>query len=177
MDTDVLKVFAATYVKESDIDFNDKLYLVNFIKEAEKDAVLSLLANGTPDVITESEIPLDHVERWIESLVEDRVPAYGKGREWRPVGQPDPNYSSNMDSAYQMAKTAKEAGKGKGAAIAIGAAAIAAAGALAYKRFFSKAAKACKGKPDRSACVAKYKAGAQKAKAAVIAAKKKAKGK
>jgi hypothetical protein len=50
---------------------------------------------------------------------------------------------------------------------AVAAAAALTAGVMAYRRFFSKAAQACKTNPDRKACLAQYK---MKAKQAQIAA-------
>ncbi len=44
-------------------------------------------------------------------------------------------------------------------------------GAMAYKRFFSKAAKACKGSPDRKLCVLRYKVKAKEAQMKTIKSK------
>ena len=140
MDTDVIKVFAATYVKESNISYEDKLYLVNFIKEAEKDQVLSLLTHGTPDVVTESECSLEYVEQWIDSLISEK-----RGREWHE--------SSDLPNITFKGRSSTE---GKLAVAAVVALAVAAA-YLAYMAFLSKAGRACKGRPDRNNCIAQYK--------------------
>jgi len=44
-------------------------------------------------------------------------------------------------------------------------------GHMAYKRFFTKAAKACKGVPDRSMCIRRYKIGAKGAQIKVLQSK------
>ena len=44
-------------------------------------------------------------------------------------------------------------------------------GAMAYKRFFAKAAKACKGVPDRSMCIRRYKIGAKGAQTRTLKSK------
>jgi hypothetical protein len=71
------------------------------------------------------------------------------------------------DAAKQVGKGAKALATSPGgkavAAVAV-AAAAAAAGIKAYQRFFSQAAKACKGAADRSACLSKYRKTAQQAK-------------
>jgi hypothetical protein len=59
---------------------------------------------------------------------------------------------------------------GKGIGIALAIAAATAASYAAYKRFFSKAAKACKDAPDRKACLQKYKKQAAMAKAQALQA-------
>ena len=44
-------------------------------------------------------------------------------------------------------------------------------GGMAYKRFFSKAAKACKGTADRKVCIRRYQVGAKQAQAKTLASK------
>lgn len=55
---------------------------------------------------------------------------------------------------------------------AVAAAAAIAAGVMAYRRFFSKAAQACKGAADRSSCLQQYKVKAKQAQISAINAGK-----
>lgn len=100
--------------------------------------------------------------------------------------------AGETDVGKTVSKAAGEVGKkasdvaqlaaqnpGASAAIAAGAIAAIAAGVAAYKKFFSQAAKACKGKSgdDRKACIKSFKAkGLQAAKAKVSAGMGKCKG-
>lgn len=68
-------------------------------------------------------------------------------------------------AAGKAADFAKDQPGAVGAAVA--AAAALTAGVMAYRKFFSKAAKACSGAPDKKACLAQYK---MKAKQAQISA-------
>jgi hypothetical protein len=59
---------------------------------------------------------------------------------------------------------------GKGVGIALAVAAATAASYVAYKKFFSAGAKACKAAPDKKACLQQYKKKAAMAKAAALQA-------
>jgi hypothetical protein len=86
-----------------------------------------------------------------------------------------------VGSAYAKGKAAAGQGAGavkkfagtktgKGIGIALAVAAATAAAYAAYKRFFSKAAKECKGAADRSACIKNFKKKAAMAKAQALQA-------
>jgi len=79
-----------------------------------------------------------------------------------------------MGAKYQAGKEAvkKFAGSktGKGVGIALAIAAATAASYVAYKKFFSAGAKACKAAPDKKACLQQYKKKAAMAKAAALQA-------
>jgi len=129
MDRDVLQVFAATYVAESDnIKINDKLSLIDFIKE------------------------LLQTENYIESLIEQ-----GRDGTWK-FNVSGPKYLDTI-SKIETGVTA-----------AIGAAAIITGAHMVYKRFFSKAARACKGKSEgeRKTCVYTFKNNAMKAQISAL---------
>jgi hypothetical protein len=149
MTKDVLKVFAATYVSESEINEDEKLELIQFISEASKDEILSLLSNGSMNPFLIEIIDprqLVETELYIEGLVEE-------------VQYPLVPYKGTLPATIPQ-------GKGKTGAViaaAAAAAAVIAMGYATYKRFFSKAAKACKGSEDRKACLKKFKVNAIKA--------------
>lgn len=89
--------------------------------------------------------------------------AYEKGSQMAKAG---------AEKVSQAASKAAELAKAHpGLAAAAAAAAVAAAGFLVYKRFFSKAAKACKGSPDRKACIQDFKQKARNAQAAALRSK------
>ena len=55
MDTDVLRIFTANYITESDINFKHKMELLEFVKVAEKEEILNLLVFGKPtEVVSEN---------------------------------------------------------------------------------------------------------------------------
>ena len=55
---------------------------------------------------------------------------------------------------------------------AVAAAAALTAGVMAYRKFFSKAAQACKSAPDKAACLGQYKMKAKQAQISALAAGK-----
>jgi len=78
------------------------------------------------------------------------------------------------DAVAGAASKAAEFAQGHGGMIGAAAAAAAAltAGVMAYRRFFSKAAQACKTAPDRAACLSQYKMKAKQAQIATVNAGK-----
>ena len=69
MELDVLKIYAGSYVSELDIDLEDKLTLINFIKEADEYDIMAVLTDGElPDEWDEDY--LAHLEGQMEVLDE-----------------------------------------------------------------------------------------------------------
>jgi len=169
MDLQTLKLFSGHYVNESDnLTSSEKLHLIGFIREADKNEVLSLLVTGrVDDVLTEQE-NLNETELFIENLLE--IPKLTKPVYKVPKGHA--RYGPMGTSVPSYVKTGPT-GAGKATA-AVAAAAVAAAiitaGVLAYKRFFSKAAKACKGKSggERKTCLQTFKNNAVIAQMSVL---------
>jgi hypothetical protein len=158
MEKDVLKVFASTYVTESDLTVDQKVELINFIRVAEKDDILALLVTGSP-VLTES-ASVDNLvktELFIESVIDE----YSN------------SFAHNYDDYGRQIGKMQLTGKGKVAA-SIAAATVAAAAVAGaykiYKNYFSKAARACKGKEGdaKQACMKKFKADAVKAEISAL---------
>jgi len=58
MDTDVLRIFTANYVAENDIEPEEKLELLEFVKVAERDDLLSFLTFGEPTEVIEENLEL-----------------------------------------------------------------------------------------------------------------------
>jgi ElaB/YqjD/DUF883 family membrane-anchored ribosome-binding protein len=93
-------------------------------------------------------------------------------------------YSAASQKAQEVGTQAQQTGQqalqyaqqnpGQAAAIAAGGAAAITAGVLAYKRFFSKAARACSGMSgaQKTQCMGKYKVQAKKAEIATLNSKK-----
>jgi len=165
MDRDVLQVFAAVYVAESDnIIKENKLKLVSFIKGANKPQILSLLTTGVmteSNRVSESEASLNRMETFIENLVyEAKVKVGSTGVSPKQYYKQFAGQKLNVP----MSKT------GKGITIAAIVAAATAGAYLLYKRFLSKGAKACKGSADRAACLKKFKLDGLRAQAVKLKA-------
>jgi len=72
MDTQTLRVFSANYVAESDINLEDKLDLLGFIKIAERDELLTLLSFGEiTEVTTENIKVISEFEDDIDRIILD----------------------------------------------------------------------------------------------------------
>jgi len=164
MDRDVLQVFAGTYVAESDIDVKLKLHLINFIKEADEYEIIKLLKTGDLSDVQENEKE-DLMTEYNSSFIgiylnEAKVKMGATG------SSPKDYYKQfqGINIKVPMSNTSK----GLAAAAAV---ALVVAGAYAiYKRYFSKAAKACKGKSgsERSVCIKKFKIDAIKAQISAL---------
>jgi len=168
MERDVLQVFASVYVTESEMSVRDKVELINFIRVSEKDDILLLLATGRPNNILKEDISvLIETEIFIESLVLQELPF----TKQVPTGKLKNIFTGpfGTSSSTPVTKT-KLTGAGKGVLAAVVVAAIAAGAYMIYKRYFSKAAKACKGKSgdERSACIKQFKRQALQAQIAAL---------
>jgi hypothetical protein len=179
----ILKVFAATYVAESDLSVEDKMWLIDFIKEGERNDVLDIIegeyqlpqiteyeAEMLNEYISEAEPPpkkKGNPLRIRSNLGTSKViSAVQKKREIEKLARRlVPDASKESVKAVKRAtkpyrkEVWKAAGKagGKIATVAGGAALVAAGAHSLYQKYMSKAAKACRGKPDREMCMAKYK--------------------
>jgi len=151
MNTKDLKIFAMYYVMEhDDLLKEEKLGLIEFIKEASEDQVKFLLITG--------EVMPKLVQEDIDALKEAPL----GGQAWKAFG------STSMFK--DPVKATYKAGQTSGATHAVVVAAALFAGAKAYKRFLSKAARACKekGGVDKTRCMQKFKLDAKKAKIAAM---------
>jgi len=178
-----LKVFAATYVAESDLASEDKLWLIDFIKEGEYNDVLDIIegeykAPQISDYVAEQLnyiLEADPPPRTIPNKKRVQSPgwgwgAYSKARKTRKKVEknvrkymPDASKESVKGAKHfvrplrkiERVALGKAAGKTGGAAAGV---ALAAAGAHSlYQKYMSKAAKACKGKPNREVCMANFR--------------------
>lgn len=170
-----LKVFSLFYVNDHEnLTKDNKLYFVNFIKEADEFELMNLLVTGKAKKINEDEAiyalesffnsPVPYLlEAGPGDLARKGLELYGKA-VWK-AGQKlagGPTFSIgpidvwNADKLDTAAKYANALGAG-GLALAAGAvvAAISYLGYKVYKNTFSQAAKKCKGTkgPEKKACM------------------------
>lgn len=177
MKLQILRYFSSVFVEESDASEKDKLFLINKIRESEKDEILDFLFTGTfnEQVIVESEKLFD-MENFIESLISeasinistdfDFGKAKGYGKKAKDFGTKAAKDIKGKVQPYSgMAKKAGVAA----AAVAV-AAAIITASSLAYKKYFSKASRACKGKSgeEKNKCMKMQRGNALKAQMATL---------
>jgi hypothetical protein len=177
---EVLKTYAIFYVAENDeFDAKKKLDMLTFIESADASMIEDLYENG------EIKAPSDY----ISSDDELATKVFEEGLALMEKGLLNEE-SASVTAGKEMVKTAKDywatkAGQAgeklhqaaqhmpggvaglQAVPAAVAAAAAITAGVLAYRKYFSKAAKACKGAPDKSDCMAKFK---EKAKAAKVQA-------
>lgn len=187
-----LKVYAATYVAESDISVNDKMWLIDFIKEGETRDVLDIL-EGEYQLPQITEYEAEMLNTYILEVTPPRVPKKGgKPLRIRPnLGTSkvistvqkkraaEKGFRKLMpDASKESVKAAKHAVKPYGrdilkavgksglkiGTVAGGIALAAAGGHSLYQKYMSKASKACKGKPNVEVCMAKYRKKAQGSK-------------
>lgn len=166
MDLDILKVYASTYISESDIPFDEKIDLINFVKIAEKEEVLSLLATGSP-ILTENETLLQYTEMVIDEGISDRIAGKRAHNVMIKSMQKGDNFGKTIGKGLRSFDRTK---KGVQVAGAVGVAAIIAAAYAVYKRFLSQAATACGGKSggEKTACMNAYKKKAYQAQIAQL---------
>lgn len=180
-----LKVFAATYVAESDLSVKDKMWLIDFIKEGERNDVLDII-EGEYQLPQITEYEAEMLNEYISEAKPPPIPKKGE----KPLRIRKNLGTSKVISAVQKKRAAekgfrklmpdaskgsvkaakhavkpyardvwKAAGKagGKITTVAGGVALAAAGGHALYQKYMSKASKACKGKPDREMCMTKYR--------------------
>ena len=110
MERDVIQVFASTYVAESDIDIEEKLRLIDYIKEADEFEIMHLISTG--DVLAEDEY-ID--EEYAVSLAE----SYYVNLE--PLFEKKASKSQHYKTVLaRKAKAAKKAAAAAGTAVAAG---------------------------------------------------------
>ncbi|MHA1623475.1 MAG: hypothetical protein ACTSVO_15235 [Candidatus Heimdallarchaeaceae archaeon] len=185
-----LKIFAATYVSECDLSSEDKIELIDLIKEGEYNDVLDIIEGEykAPQIS-------DYVAEELNYILEAKPPPrnipnkekvrsrgwgirdYGAAKRKRKGTEkavrkymPDASKKSVKGAKHfvkplkriERVALGKSLTKTGGAAAGI---ALAAAGAQAvYKNYMSKAARVCKGKANKEICMANFrkKAGASK---------------
>jgi len=91
------------------------------------------------------------------------------GHALEPVGRVQ-KAGQAVGKAKDAVKTFAGSKTGKGIGIALAVAAATAASYVAYKKYFSAGAKACKAAPDKKACLQQYKKKAAMAKASALQA-------
>jgi hypothetical protein len=132
-----IKIFAVYYINEQEnLTKVDKKILVDFVKNANKNQVLKLLQTGT----------MLHEANWAAE-----IPERAKGL---------------FDFEKTTTDLARQSGSVEGMAIAAVIAGILSTAYLVYKRYLSKAAKACKDYKgvQRKECIAKFERMAIQAK-------------
>jgi hypothetical protein len=170
MDITDIKIMTFGYILEQEkLTKNEKLQLLDFIKESTDIQLLNLLETGR--MKTEKEILKEVKADWSD---------IGKHltRAGQNLSKRGEDLVSNIPGGGNIEHAATHAYKALGPTGTAGVAALTAvaitAGVLAYKRFFSKAARACKdlGGTSKTACMNKYKAQGKKAEIATLNSKK-----
>jgi len=129
METNVLRVFTGHYVLESDIDSEDKLDLLKFVKVAERDELLAFLGTGEPvEVTTEHENLITETELYVIDLLSEgfgdtlkKASGYTKYASGKSLSKGRDLYGSKTRGLKKM-----KAGKKHMAVAAAGTAAVAA---------------------------------------------------
>jgi succinate dehydrogenase/fumarate reductase flavoprotein subunit len=191
MDLLETKILTFGYISgKENLTNQEKIQLLDFVKEASEIQTLNLLATGK--MKTEKEILKQGQHISVETVkeqLESQLSVLLEGvTEWPSTKSPSgsayttgPGYKAPKGLSLPSAKESPPgsayaagglSGMEIGAAVALGAAAIT-AGVLAYKRFFSKAAKACKDKSgaEKTSCMKSYKAQGKQAELGVLTAK------
>jgi hypothetical protein len=182
-----LKIYAATYVTESDLPAKDKLWLIDFIREGEHGDILNIL-EGEYKLPQITEYEAEMLNTYILEVKPPPIPKKKPGAKPLRIR---PNLGTSKvisavqkkraaekgfrkvmpDASKESVKAAKHAVKPYGRdvlkavgksgvkiATKAGGIALAAAGAHSlYQKYMSKAARACKGKPNQAACMEKFK--------------------
>jgi hypothetical protein len=179
MDLDVLREFTSVFIYESNLDESDKTSLLENIEVATREEMLYFLANG--------DVPAGQIKEdlsRVEAMVEGLIVTEAKKKAPAKPGKFGKFVKSTQKSAKKVWAGAKEkAGAAKdtamkygkkgmkfakkhktGIAVGAGLAAAGAGGYMAYKNYFSAAAKACKDAPNKAQCMQQHKAKAQAAK-------------
>ena len=176
MDIDIIRLFGAAYIMESDISPEEKHKLIDYVKEADWDQILNLVFNGRPPdrklTINEQYILEAQAENYIYPMILKYLISE-KEKPWtKDAGQ---IYTQTKDWAKRQGKKgAKAYEKHKGTVLkhtkrvgyVILIAAVTAAAHRSYKMYLTKAARACKGKKgtDKRDCMVKFQKAAYQAK-------------
>jgi len=154
MNLNDLKLFSMFYTNEHEsLTKQQKLQIIDFIKEANEDQVYNLLITGKITSVKEA-----------EKIDPEMVKILKESSVWSSVGGISDYSGATPGQAFHQG-----VGQGAGAAFATSAI-VAGAAVLAvklYKRFLSKAAKACNRKTgtEKTLCMNIYKKKALQAKA------------
>lgn len=144
-----LKLFTLFYIDEHDrLTKEEKKYLYNFTESATKEQIIHLLMTGKP-VKKPSIKEVEYIASWSEV---SRTIAFGADSWERGIAH--------------GTRIGVQTGTHRGLAAAALVAAVLVIATKAYKRFMSKAAKACKTLKgiEKTNCMSKFKQQAQKAK-------------
>ena len=176
----VMKTYATFYVAENDdFDTKKKLDMLSFIESADDTMINDLFENGeipvpSDFISSDDELAQRLFDEGVKMMMSEESASVTAGKEmiktakdyWKPKA-----HKLAMKAGEKLTKAAENMPGGveglQAVPAAVAAAAALTAGVLAYKKYFSKAGKACKDAPDRKVCMAQYK---EKAKAAKIAA-------
>lgn len=113
METDVLRVFTANYIAESDIDGIDKLELLEFVKIADREDLFSFLAFGEPtEVTTENQDLIIETEEFVGEIIDEGAKDFLKKAKDYTKGAAS-KAKSAMKAAPGKAKSAMKAAPGK----------------------------------------------------------------
>jgi hypothetical protein len=169
-----IKYFASHYVSFKDnITENNKVILVKWIMEASDAEIKSLLIRG--DYIFHQE-SVEEFDKIIWFLNENFAIGVGDSKFWAGIVDVQ-KLKSAIEKAAEIAKEkgyaggkeagreiGREAGMVQGLATAAVAALVITVSYKAYKRFLSKASRACRGKKfaEKTSCMNKYKRDAMK---------------
>jgi len=167
----MLKVFAAEYINiQENLSNKDKISLLNFVKESNEEQVNCLLLTGHMVSIEESTQIFSNLNEYAYMNWTDTIRGIEDFDKAVAYLEKVVKYVSNQQAAGAERfgistglKAGQEVGLKQGIVAGVGASAIAAliifASIKAYKRFLSKAAKACKGKSgdEKTLCMKNYK--------------------
>ena len=180
---DLLEIKIMTFghiISQEKLTKVEKIQLLDFVKESTEIQLASLLETGRMKTQQEimKEQPGDAAGR--QKAAQDALARAKErwGQKWGEPGEGERTHIAQGPAAGpSIADKATSAlksipGGPNVAYAALGAAAIT-AGVLAYKRFFSKAARACKDKSgaEKSSCMKGYKAQAKQAEIGVLTSK------
>jgi hypothetical protein len=149
MDINDLRLYGYHYVAESDIDFNTKINLLEFVREASHDEILSLLATGKTELY-EDRVVLDTMEMVIsEDIGTWRAARAGKKAMKQTGGNPLAGLAAGMHKYVQHHKQMKVA-RGVGVTAILAALAVAAAKFAKASKKLTAGCKELKGQAEQN---------------------------
>lgn len=151
-------------ISQETLTKQEKLQLLTFVKEASDIQLLTLLKTGRmkeeKEIFTERSVDWSDIQKTLEKKSKETADKALQSKEGQKLAK-------DLGFTPQGPSTGEYVAYGALAAAAI------AAGVLAYSRFFSKAAKACKDKSgaEKTSCMKSYKAQAKQAEVGVLMSK------
>jgi len=173
MDIEIIRLFGASYIMESDLAVKEKDKLVDYVREAEWDQILNLVFNGSPPnrklTVNEQYILEAQAESHIYPLILRYIVTEGPKEDAEKI------YTKTKDKVVDYSKKGQAAYKKHSGSVIKGSkrigilvviAAATAAGHRVYKMYLTKAGKSCKGLrgSQKRDCVVKFKKAAYQAK-------------